>query len=601
MTRTRIALLALAGALALMSVGATAAQAKLVSSRAAARSRPRSRRRTSWPTTAWPLTPTGPATFANGAFMFPVVKGFGNTKTYRGRAGPQPAACVHQGRSLRGVRRLVAVRAADTSVLLAQLPGRRGQLRAPQGGAAALALQPPGGEAPPLEAGSPVIRRRLATLVRSLRDYCRQGRVIVLATVTNLGKSVSDGTATLSADLLLSRQAARSSTAWPAATSAGRRGSADVGLGGRHGHTGRVVARADRRRPFPHRGAAADALPDGDIQRERARRARAAFHEPRPARLRAVEPAGDGQGRAVRALLALPGHAAAALPRRVRRREAAPAAVAFDGEEGERARKLYERIFLGYGDDSVAQLGGAHIAMEWVSNVMTKLLQRGRLAAYLEQSTRYMPYDTPIGAGLGYRYWRHPELGPEYEAAMDFLFDSYSQALPRVDGLGRGALSARARPGPEAAHWRGSSGQGARPAARPAARRLAVARGHVRHRAGLRAAAAAPLRLPAARGARLRGHDPGRAEERDAELRGPGGAPRARRRVDLLPRGARGGGRALGAAAGPRPRPARRARRPGRAPAVGRGRRGRAARGAAVRGRRLLRGGDAQRGAGAAA
>ena len=49
----------------------------------------------------------------------------------------------------------------------------------------------------------------------------------------------------------------------------------------------------------------------------------------------------------------------------------------FDGEEGERARALYERIFLGYGDDSVAQLGGAHIACEWVSNVMTKLLQRG--------------------------------------------------------------------------------------------------------------------------------------------------------------------------------------------------------------------------------
>src|SRR5918999_291225 len=43
---------------------------------------------------------------------------------------------------------------------------------------------------------------------------------------------------------------------------------------------------------------------------------------------------------------------------------------AFDAEEGERARQLYERIFLGYGDDSVAQLGGAHIACEWVSNVM---------------------------------------------------------------------------------------------------------------------------------------------------------------------------------------------------------------------------------------
>jgi thymidylate synthase ThyX len=112
--------------------------------------------------------------------------------------------------------------------------------------------------------------------------------------------------------------------------------------------------------------------------------------------------------------------------------EQAGAAAAFDGEEGARARDLYERIFLGYGDDSVAQLGGAHIAMEWVSNVMTKLLQRGRLAAYLEQSTRYIAYDAPMGQGLGYRYWRHAELGPEYEAAMDSLFDSYAEALPRV-------------------------------------------------------------------------------------------------------------------------------------------------------------------------
>jgi thymidylate synthase ThyX len=111
-------------------------------------------------------------------------------------------------------------------------------------------------------------------------------------------------------------------------------------------------------------------------------------------------------------------------------REAEP----FDGHEGERARQLYERIFLGYGDDSVAQLGGAHIACEWVSNVMTKLLQRGRLAAYLEQSTRYIPYHAPMGDGLGYRYWRDPLLGPEYEAAMDFLFDAYADALPRVEG-----------------------------------------------------------------------------------------------------------------------------------------------------------------------
>ena len=99
----------------------------------------------------------------------------------------------------------------------------------------------------------------------------------------------------------------------------------------------------------------------------------------------------------------------------------------------QRAAELYERIFLGYGDDSVAQLGGAHVACEWVSNILTKLLQRPRLAAYLEQSTRYIAYDAPMPGG-GYRYYRDAELGPEYEAAMDALFATYAEALPVVRG-----------------------------------------------------------------------------------------------------------------------------------------------------------------------
>ena len=109
----------------------------------------------------------------------------------------------------------------------------------------------------------------------------------------------------------------------------------------------------------------------------------------------------------------------------------------FEGEEGERAAGLYERVFLGYGDDSIAQVGGAHLACEWVSNILTKLLQRGRLAAYLEQSTRYIPYDNPIDgegdAGGGrYRYYRDDELGPEYAEAMDELFSIYSRSLEVV-------------------------------------------------------------------------------------------------------------------------------------------------------------------------
>jgi thymidylate synthase ThyX len=103
----------------------------------------------------------------------------------------------------------------------------------------------------------------------------------------------------------------------------------------------------------------------------------------------------------------------------------------FEGEEGERAAGLYERVFMGYGDDSIAQVGGAHVACEWVSNVLTKVLQRGRLAAYLEQSTRYIPYDQPLPEG-GYRYFAGEELGPEYAAAMDELFSIYSRSLAQV-------------------------------------------------------------------------------------------------------------------------------------------------------------------------
>jgi thymidylate synthase ThyX len=125
-----------------------------------------------------------------------------------------------------------------------------------------------------------------------------------------------------------------------------------------------------------------------------------------------------------------------------------------DAPEGQRAAALYERIFLGYGDDSVAQLGGAHVACEWVSNVLTKVLQRPRLAAYLEQSTRYIAYDAPMpDPPGGYRYYRDPELGPAYSAAMDELFSIYSAALPRIIAWAQEQYP-RGPEEPEAAHAR---------------------------------------------------------------------------------------------------------------------------------------------------
>src|SRR5580698_3286806 len=101
----------------------------------------------------------------------------------------------------------------------------------------------------------------------------------------------------------------------------------------------------------------------------------------------------------------------------------------------DRADELYQRIFVEYGDDSVAQLGGVHLACEQASNVLTKVLEWGRLMSYMEKSTRYVAYDTRINGR--YRYYRDPEilgspLGTRYVGDMDRLFDAYGQMLPRL-------------------------------------------------------------------------------------------------------------------------------------------------------------------------
>jgi len=98
-----------------------------------------------------------------------------------------------------------------------------------------------------------------------------------------------------------------------------------------------------------------------------------------------------------------------------------------------RAEELYDRVFFEYGDDSVAQLGGVHLACEQASNLLTKVLEWGRLMSYLEQSTRYIAYDTRIGGR--YRYFRDPgvlgsSLGLRYIGDMDRLFDSYAELVP---------------------------------------------------------------------------------------------------------------------------------------------------------------------------
>ena len=95
----------------------------------------------------------------------------------------------------------------------------------------------------------------------------------------------------------------------------------------------------------------------------------------------------------------------------------------------QRAEELYDRVFFEYGDDSVAQLGGVHLACEQASNLLTKVLEWGRLMSYLEQSTRYIAYDVRLGGR--YRYYRDPEvlgspLGLRYVGDLDRMFDTYA-------------------------------------------------------------------------------------------------------------------------------------------------------------------------------
>lgn len=107
-----------------------------------------------------------------------------------------------------------------------------------------------------------------------------------------------------------------------------------------------------------------------------------------------------------------------------------------DGDGGvARADRLYQKVFSEYGDDSVAQLGGAHVAVEEVSNLMTKQLEWGRLAAYLEQSTRYIAYDMKQDGR--WRYYRDPDVmaGPHAEAYvthLDAIFATYADLVPQV-------------------------------------------------------------------------------------------------------------------------------------------------------------------------
>ncbi|HVH27071.1 MAG TPA: FAD-dependent thymidylate synthase [Vicinamibacterales bacterium] len=112
----------------------------------------------------------------------------------------------------------------------------------------------------------------------------------------------------------------------------------------------------------------------------------------------------------------------------------APAPVPAAGVD--RADRLYARVFSEYGDDSVAQLGAAHLACEGVSNILTKVLEWGRLMAYLEQSTRYVPYTDRPGGHWKYHVPAELDGSPlraTFVRTLDSAFDAYARWIPALE------------------------------------------------------------------------------------------------------------------------------------------------------------------------
>jgi thymidylate synthase ThyX len=98
-----------------------------------------------------------------------------------------------------------------------------------------------------------------------------------------------------------------------------------------------------------------------------------------------------------------------------------------------RGQEFYERVLLEYGDDSVAELGEAQVAIEWISNIAAKKIEDHRIGlSYLEKSSRYVAFDRKINGY--YKYCREENImqspfADQYIQACDHAFDVYSKNI----------------------------------------------------------------------------------------------------------------------------------------------------------------------------
>jgi hypothetical protein len=197
--RTRTLLSALVAS-AVLLVGATAAQAKLVELTGSTTVTPSTQATQFLSNNGIAVSTVGAATSENGGYVFPIAAGFGNTKTFYGLLAHKGGLKFTKGERSAVVRRLVAVRVKNAAVLLAQIPGLKGGCGRFRSALVHFGLQ----HQRQLRKHPKATRK----LVRSVRNYCSGGRVIVLAHLTNLSKELRYHGALLSADLELSREAA---------------------------------------------------------------------------------------------------------------------------------------------------------------------------------------------------------------------------------------------------------------------------------------------------------------------------------------------------------------------------------------------------------
>src|SRR3989338_2673623 len=101
-----------------------------------------------------------------------------------------------------------------------------------------------------------------------------------------------------------------------------------------------------------------------------------------------------------------------------------------------KAEEFYDRVLVGYGDDSVAELAGAHVAIEDVTNIATKIIEDSRIGlSPLEKSTRYVYFDQKRDGK--WPYYEDPtimqgEFAALYRETCDFLFETYANLIPKV-------------------------------------------------------------------------------------------------------------------------------------------------------------------------